>query len=99
MDRQAADVVADELDLAGMDGSPDLEAQRRGGTPDGTGAGERPGRRVEPGEEAVAGRLDLDAAVSVDRHARRLVVRGEQVLPPAVPNSCGHVGRADDVGE
>ena len=99
VDRQAADVVADDLDLAGVDRRPDLEVERRGHRSHRLRAGERPGRRVEPGEKAVAGRLDLDALELLDRAPGGLVVIRQERMPAVVAEAGGSVGRADDVGE
>ena len=47
MDREAADVVADDLDLAGVDRRPDLKVERLGHRPHRLRARKGPGGRVE----------------------------------------------------
>jgi hypothetical protein len=48
-----AEVVADQLDLAGVQASPDLEAVLGQLSPDGVGGPDGPGRAVEAGQEPV----------------------------------------------
>ena len=61
--RHAADVIADQLALAGVDADADLDAELAGGGGDRQRAAQRArGRPVEGREEAVADRLDLAAA-------------------------------------
>ena len=66
---------------------------------DGAGAADRPGRAVEGGEEAVAHRLHLAAAVQGELAPDRGVVALEQLPPAAVAELGRLLGRADDVGE
>ena len=79
----AADVVADELALAGVQPGAHLEAERphpvRGSRGRTRIAARRP---VEGGEEAVPQGLDLPAAEAIELAADQLVVAPEQ-LPPA----------------
>ncbi len=66
MHGQAADVVAADLDLAGMDAASDLERLRLGGGDDLPGASNRLGGSAEGCEHAISQRLDGLAAVLLD---------------------------------
>ena len=84
MDRDAARVPARQVDLAGVETGPDLDAERPdrvghgGGTPDG------PGRAVEEGQESVSGRHDLAATEPVELAPQRVVVVEEHPPPRLV---------------
>ena len=56
-------------------------------------------RPVERGEEAVAGRLDLHAAVALELTSDRPIVRVEELAPTTVADLDRALGRPDDVGE
>jgi hypothetical protein len=62
--RDPAHIVAEQLDLAGVQAGPDLQAQRRDRPLDGADAADRPSRAVEGGQAAVAdvAAADLGAA-------------------------------------
>ena len=99
VDRHAADVVADQLDLAGVDPGPHVDPEAGDIVLDRAGAADRPRRPVEGGEEAVAHRLHLVAAVAGKLAADGGVVAFEQRPPAAIPQLRRLLGRADDVGE
>ena len=61
VDGDPADVVADQLALAGVQARPDLQPERPDRLDDRARTADRPGRPVERRQEAVAGRLDLAA--------------------------------------
>ena len=63
---EPANVVADELHLAGMDADPDLEIQLPDRVADRAGALDGRSGAVERDEEAVAGRIDLATPVPPD---------------------------------
>src|SRR5215204_4266046 len=64
---EAAQVVAHHLELARVEARAQLEPQLPHGLRDRCRAADRPGGAVEGGEEAVAGALDLAAAVELER--------------------------------
>jgi hypothetical protein len=99
MHGDAPDVVADDLDLARVDGGPDLEVESRSVVPDGPGTGDRPSRGIEPGKEAVIGRLDLDAGEPVEGATNAIVVSGKQGPPASISEARRDIGRAHDVRE
>ena len=99
MDGDAADVVAQQLALAGVQPHPDLQTQLPQPGPDGVGRPDGPGRPVEGGQEPVPGGLDLPAPVPGQLPADRLLVLHQQVVPAAVPQAGRPAGRVDDVGE
>ena len=69
MRRLAADVGAHHFDLAGVAAGLDLKAQWLDGLADGLRAPDGPRRSVEGREEAVAHRLDLNAAKAGEERA------------------------------
>src|SRR2546423_11251893 len=83
VDGDAADVIAADFDLAGVDAAADVEPELTGGIADRTGTLEGPGGSVEGGEEAVAGRLDLAASEAYELAADGRVVTVEQITPAA----------------
>lgn len=56
MDGLAVDVVAGQLDLAGVQTGPDLQAQRPEGFRNGEGTADTSGGSVEEGQEPRGGR-------------------------------------------
>jgi hypothetical protein len=99
VDRHPADVVAEQLDLAGVDPDPDLDPDRRQLLADGSRTADRPRRAVEGGQEAVAHRLDLAAAVELELAADDRVVALEQLAPARVPERGGARRGVHDVRE
>ena len=92
-------VRADALALAGVDPGAHRDAGGARALGDLERAAHRAGRAVEGGEEAVAERLDLLAAVAGERGAHERVMAVEQLAPAAVADLRGPLGRADDVRE
>src|SRR3954464_12420432 len=85
VDGHAADVVADDLALAGVQADPDLQPHRPNGLDDGLRTAHRLRRRaVEGDEEGVADGLDLAPAEAVDLAAHGGLVSAEQVAPARV---------------
>src|SRR5215217_7147599 len=98
MDGDAADVVvADQLALAGVHSCAQLEVERAHGLTHRDGAADRAGGTVERCQNAVAGRLDMPPAVSLDLSARRGVVPLEHRPPAPVAERGRFVRRADYV--
>src|SRR5262245_42486742 len=63
-DRDAGDLLVDDLALAGVEPGAELEPQLGHRVPDRARAADRTRRPVEAGEEPVARRVQLDAAVA-----------------------------------
>src|SRR2546423_14438429 len=99
VDGDAADVVAADFDLAGVDAAADVEPERTGGIAGRTGTLEGRGGSVEGGAEAVAGRLDLAASEACELAADGRVVTVEQITPAAVAEFARSFRGADDVRE
>ena len=99
VDRDAGEVIAGELALAGVQPGADVELERAGGVHGGERAADRARRPVERGEHAVAGAADRATAVDGDLIVHQPVVVLHQVVPAAVAEPGGVLGRADDVGE
>ena len=99
MDRNPADIVALDLDLAGMHAAPHIEVERARRVDDARAAADRARRSVEGREEPIAEGLDLPPAKARDLLAQQAVVLIEQLAPAAVAELSGPLGRADDVGE
>src|SRR5262245_23238004 len=78
------EVVAANLNLAGVDGGPDLDPEAASRGAQRQGAPDRAGRRLEAGEDAVAGGLDELSAPPLDLGPCRLVVPVERASPLAV---------------
>ena len=76
-----------------------VEAELANGFRDRAGAADRARRTVEAGEESVAGRVDLDAAMAHQLLAHELMMLLQHVSPTAVTERGGTLARADDVGE
>ncbi len=85
--RDAAHVIADELDLAGVQADPDLDAERPDGPRHLRGAPGRAGRAVEDGQEPVAGRLHLTPAGMFSCSRRRVLWAASSSRQAASPSS------------
>ena len=99
VDRDAADVVVTQLDLARVYARPHLEAQAPQHVADRHGTPDRAGGSVEPGEEAVARRVDLTAVEALELAPDLGVVPAEQLLPSFVAELDRSLGGVDDVGK
>src|SRR5262245_33692112 len=99
MDRQAADVLADGLDLATVDTDPDGQAELPGGSHHRRGTSHRSRRTIEDREEAIAGRLDLASIERVQVVTEPGVVPSQLVPPALVPHALDGGGRVHDVRE
>src|SRR6478736_8537232 len=95
----AADVVVAQLDLARVHTRPHLETQSPQHVADRRGASDRAGGSVEPGEEAVARRVDLTAAEALELAPDVGIVPAEQLFPSPVAELDRSLRGVDDVGE
>jgi hypothetical protein len=57
VNRAAGDVIADQLELPGVDAGAGLDPAGCGGVPQGSGAADRLSRGIEGGEDTLAGAL------------------------------------------
>ena len=99
VDRHAPNVVADELDLAGVETRPDLQAEGPERIRQGQRAADGAGRAVEDGQEPVAGGADLASGVARQLIAYPGVMSVEHVGPGGVGELGGALGGAHDVRE
>ena len=99
VDGDPGDVVASELDLAGVEAGPDLEPLRSDGVADRERGADRARRSVEGGEEPVACRLDLAPAEPLQGEPDDPVVRRERLAPARVAQLGRPLGGVHDVGE
>src|SRR6266550_8925085 len=97
VDTDASDVAIAHLDLARMDGCPDVEPQLDERLAQPERAAECAGGRVERGQDAIAGGLDELAVPSAHLRPRHLVVVIQQLAPSAIAQSGGAFGGADDI--
>ena len=77
-----------EFDLPGVDAGADVEAECRYPFDRCAGGAHRRCGCVKPGEEAVTGGVDLNAAVPVQNAADLIVMPGEQTTQAESPTCC-----------
>ena len=95
MDGDASQFVADELALAGVQAGPHGDPHILQGIPHGQCAANPAGRAVEGGEEAIARRVDLAAALAGENVAHGgVMARGAPSLMPM--NGALRAGRVHD---
>src|SRR5438105_2665806 len=99
VDGEAANRCSVELDLAGVDADPYVEAESAGVVADREATANGTGGAVEDGEEAVACDVDFAPAKPSQQGSDALVVRRDQVSPRPVAHPCNGLGRGDDVRE
>src|SRR5207248_11276933 len=99
MHRESSEVIAADLNFAGVEPDAQLDPELFGGDNDGLGAANGASWAVEGDEKAVASYFDLPATMSAQLLADSSVVSVEQRPPPLVAERCSRCGRADDVGE
>ena len=84
VDRDAADLLTDDLALAGMQAAADLQVQRAHLVANPACTAYGASRAVERGEEPVAGGVDLPPAEPRELAPCRAVVLPEQLAPTAI---------------
>jgi hypothetical protein len=99
VDRDAADIVAHHLDLAGVHAGADLEIERPHCPHDLLGTAHGARRAVEQRQEAVAGGLHFAATMALQLGANSHVMRLQRRPPLAVAGRHRLFRRIDDVGE
>ena len=82
--REAADLVADPLDLAGVHASAHFETERSNGFDNRGGAVDGAGGSVERGEEPVPGCVDLDPAIAGQERPHRRMMALDKLAPSVV---------------
>ena len=95
----SSDVVVQQLTLARMDGSANIDAQALGVSAQGLGAADRLCWPVERAEVAVSGALHHGAAESLREFCGDLTEAVEHRTPPLVAARRGALRRRDYVGE
>src|SRR2546428_10538941 len=98
MDRDATELCTYDLALAGVDAGADLDPLLTHGVSNGKSAGHCARGAVEGREEAVAGVVDLAAAMALEFASHCRMVALEHSTPLRVAEREGALGRADDVG-
>jgi hypothetical protein len=97
--RDPLDLCSEQLHVAGVDARPQGEAQAPDALADGEGATDRAGRSVEERNEAVAGPVQLAAAVPSQLLAHDDVVFLQLGAPAEVPEAGRVLSRSHDIGE
>src|SRR5262249_54092624 len=97
--REATDVAAKQLELAGVEAAPHLEIQSSHGLGHGTRTLDRAGGSVERGERAVASSLDECSTESFDLVAHEGVEIVQDLVPAPVADLGGTLCRGHDIGE
>ena len=92
VDAKSTDVVAPQLDLAGVNAGADVQAGRGECVADCGGGGDGPAGAVECCEGAVTGRLDQAAASGEDLSTHDVVMVVQQPPPRVVTSGCGGGG-------
>jgi hypothetical protein len=95
----ACDVIASQLDLTGVQASPDLKADARDCIADRSCSPHRAGRPIERGEESVAGGLDLAPAAACQGGPHEPIVLVQQCAPLPVAERGRTNRRVHDIGE
>src|SRR5712691_5738011 len=98
MDRDATELCAHHLALAGMNAGADLDPVLTHGVPDGERARHGARGAVEGREEAVAGVVDLTAAMALELASHCRMVAFEHATPLRVAQRERLLRRSDDVG-
>src|SRR5262245_16455005 len=99
MNRDSRDFITEQFALAGVDSDPKLEPEGVHGVTDGDGAADRARRSIEGGKEAVAGRVDLVPAESLELTSHDRAVACEQVRPSVITHCTDSLSRLDDVSD
>src|SRR5262245_23870420 len=99
MDRDPANVVPGELDLAHVDAYAEGEVLTAGSTSNRGSASHGGSGGIEGSEKSVTGRHDPPSTEPLDRIICLLVVQRQGVVPRCVPEPCRGSGRVDDIGE
>src|SRR4029079_19158459 len=100
VDGQSSEAAAwRHLKLAGVQSGTYGQPERRHRSDDRLSAADGSRRSVEPGEEAVAGRLDLLAPEPDQLPPDRGVMELDEVTPPCIADLDQAIRAADDVGE
>src|SRR6188508_1065920 len=97
MDGHAANLVALQLQLAGVDGGAHLDPQLRRRAADLLRGPNGALGTVEASDEPVAGRRDLAPPEPIEEAAHRQVVPPQEVAPRSVAHRKGMCRRVDDV--
>src|SRR6266536_2785276 len=97
--RDAADVIASNLDFARMQADPHLEMYGRGRIADRARTTDRACRSVERGEETIPDHLHFAATESCQLMTDGGIVCIEELCPPAITERRGQFGGAHHISE
>ena len=93
VDRDAADIVVEQLAFAGVQARTDLQSELVEGIADGGRTADAACGAIESGEEAVSGAFDLPSAEAVEFPTDGAVVPFEQFVPASVAQGSGALSR------
>jgi len=99
MDTYARDVVAPDLDLAGVQPGTDLDAEGVERVSERSGAPDRPAWPVERRQDAVPRQLHQPPTAPLDDRPAHRVMGIEKGTPATIAEQRRVLGRADDVSE
>src|SRR4029079_18648760 len=99
VDGEAADVAGDDLDLAGMNRRPNLEAEVDERVDHLQRGDDRTGSSVEDREEAITGGVHLDAAMAFENLSHPPVVPLEELVTGRITDPGRQLGGRSDIGE
>ena len=99
MHRNATELFADHLTLAGVNARANVNAELLDRIDDRPAAANRTRRTIKRRQEAVAGRVDFATAMPRKLLTNKRVMLSEKVFPCAVAEFDKPLGRADDVRE
>jgi hypothetical protein len=99
VDRDAGDVLVEQLAFAAVQPRPHVQIQRSRRLGELAGAADRARRTVEDAERSVADHLHDAAAGIGDVLVKQRFMALQQIAPGAVADTAGPLGRADEVGE
>src|SRR5580704_10949923 len=99
MDSHPGNVVAPDLDLAGVNPDPYVEVERSKGVSDRLGTFDGAPGAVEGGHEAIADGVDFTAAEAPDLSTHALVMAVKEISPSAIAQPGRPVRGTHDVSE
>lgn len=99
MDCQTMDLVAYDLDLAGVDGNPDAQSQLGCSLATCQGASDRTTSAIEHSQHAVTGHLGDSTSELIDQIRQSVIVTGKKLRPSPITQPQCETCRVDDVGE
>jgi len=99
MHRDAPQLIADDLALAGVEACPDFDPKPTRAVPDAQRTADSSRGAVEGRQHTVACRVDLSPPEAADLLPSERAVAFQKVTPPMIAHLRRPLGRCDDVGE